>query len=900
MNFIDNIYFNFISFGALISTLFLLTLGISLIRIKNRSKATFHLAVVFLWEAVHNLGYIFAFSVYDPIVAYHRWLSIIGVLPAIAHTAQFFFYYPNEKNPRLARIFLIAMYTTSIVLSGLFIRKSLIVDKIFFTDGQFWNVNEKTIGTTVALCIILFILLYIGIAIWRIITELNTTRKKNITAMLISTFIVVLAPAILNFLSKSGQMSKATFHTLWCLITIFGWFFVVIVYINTTTDKTSFMDKIIGISYVTLLVIMLVIGYFTLHDRENAYDDVHMQQLPRMLLDNDYRTDDLEYIIAYPHSEAPSFLEKKEGISIDFLKNYDNKKNDKLLITGFLKKDKEKQLHYKAYTLYVSKQKTLYEAGFSYNSYRQFVHIASLKLIGILIGTLLVILVGFRFFFFGTLVSPLRTLIEGLKDVGKGDLDINIPVKVKDEIGYLTHNFNTMVNTIKSGKEQIDDFIDNLEAKVDERTAELQKTLKEIRTLKVQQDGDYFLTSLLIEPLSKNQAACVNIDIDFFVKEKKQFQFRKWKKEIGGDICSSHNLFLKGRLYAVFLNADAMGKSIQGVGGALVLGAVLKSIIDRTRFSSIEQEQYPEQWIRNAYTELQRVFEGFDGSMLISIVLGLLDDETGLMYHLNAEHPWTVLYRNGKASFIEKQLLLRKLGFLVQEEEFLSVRTFQMEPGDVIIAGSDGRDDIIMQATAEHKIINEDETLFLKLVEEGKGILPDIYSAITGRGEITDDLSLLRIAFTKDEKTNEQTITEQKKRSKKTDGTSYSLEELEEAYTADRYNPFILKEMLKQLIRNKDYSGAVLHAEHYIEIRPGDTEFIYITSYCLMKTGKLKKAGELGERVHLRDPKNIKYLLHLAKIYMHVKKYLEADQLLDQVLFLDPENSKAVDLKHTL
>jgi hypothetical protein len=140
---------------------------------------------------------------------------------------------------------------------------------------------------------------------------------------------------------------------------------------------------------------------------------------------------------------------------------------------------------------------------------------------------------------------------------------------------------------------------------------ELGETLNKIKELKEIQDGDYFLTSLLLDPLNYNRAILDNITIEFVIKEKKEFEFRHWKKEIGGDICLSNNILLKGKLYGVFINADAMGKSIQGAGGALVLGAVFQSIINRTRFPSIEQDLPPDTWLLNTHNELQKVFESF-------------------------------------------------------------------------------------------------------------------------------------------------------------------------------------------------------------------------------------------------------------------------------------------------
>jgi hypothetical protein len=198
---------------------------------------------------------------------------------------------------------------------------------------------------------------------------------------------------------------------------------------------------------------------------------------------------------------------------------------------------------------------------------------------------------------------------------------------------------------------QVEELNHNLEQKVEERTRELQDTLKKVQDLKSQQDGDYFLTSLLIEPLSANRVVSERTQVQFYVKEKKEFSFRRWSRDIGGDMCVAHTITLRGHKFTVALNGDAMGKSMQGAGGALVLGSVFASIIERTRNTPEVRNYSPETWLKQAFFELNRVFESFDGSMLVSVVMAAIDDEAGVMYYINAEHPWTVLYRHGKATF---------------------------------------------------------------------------------------------------------------------------------------------------------------------------------------------------------------------------------------------------------
>jgi len=138
----------------------------------------------------------------------------------------------------------------------------------------------------------------------------------------------------------------------------------------------------------------------------------------------------------------------------------------------------------------------------------------------------------------------------------------------------------------------------HLEEKVKERTRELQQSLEQIQKLKEQQDGDYFLTSLLIKPLMIESIHSEVIAIQSFIKEKKEFQFRNWKREIGGDINIVQDITLKNKPYVFIFNGDAMGKSLQGAGGALVAGVIIKAILTRTLLYPEYQNSFPEKWLK--------------------------------------------------------------------------------------------------------------------------------------------------------------------------------------------------------------------------------------------------------------------------------------------------------------
>lgn len=434
------------------------------------------------------------------------------------------------------------------------------------------------------------------------------------------------------------------------------------------------------------------------------------------------------------------------------------------------------------------------------------------------------------------------------------------------------------------------------ERKLDAKTNELEETLGTVRSLKTKQDGDYFLTSLLIKPLGGSTLESPVVEAEVLMRQKTRFQFQKWHVEIGGDLAVVHGIKLRGRSYAVFLNGDAMGKSIQGAGGALVLGTVFKSFVTRTQVSSRMQERFPEQWMRELFLELQTVFISFEGSMLTSAAAGLIDELTGTLYHMQAEHPALVLLREGKAEFIEPDAALPKIGIAGFDDRF-TLSVVRLEREDVIIAGSDGRDDLAVGHDAEgNRMINENEKLFLKFVEETGGNLAQIQERIASHGEITDDLSLIRLRYhpvaSSPAPDEQQALLHQRAKEAMAAGRWQEAADtlttaLERGETTD-----IVGDLGRCLVRLKQFPRAAQLCERYTELAPWSTEFLYAASFALKHSGDIRRAVDFGERARIRQPRHLKNLLNLAELYLRQNNLDRTDELLRQVRTADPENPR--------
>ncbi|HMV34567.1 MAG TPA: SpoIIE family protein phosphatase [Turneriella sp.] len=432
--------------------------------------------------------------------------------------------------------------------------------------------------------------------------------------------------------------------------------------------------------------------------------------------------------------------------------------------------------------------------------------------------------------------------------------------------------------------------------KIEIKNTEIEAQIKRINELKTQQDGDYFLTSQLLHPLALNEAVPSRVRVDFLTEQKKKFQFRQWHSEIGGDISSANTVYLRNKRYVAFMNGDAMGKSIQGAGGALVLGTVFKSFLHRTQNDEMSRFMFPEQWLRDCYEELHHVMISFDGRMLVSAVIGLIDEDSGFLYYINAGHPWIAILRNGVANFIEEELTLRKLG-MPENDELFRVKTFRLQKGDVIFAGSDGRDDIALgRDEMGNSMINQDETMFLRIIEKTGGDLHQIREELLKAGDITDDLSLVRIVFdgTGHDPISRADLSVIKKYAQTKDYEG-AIAELDRLYADNPHDPKIVYELALLNSRLKKFSRAAALGEEYCNYDPSDLGMIYLTSralkYCAgPEKTLLKRAADYGERLILREPMSFHGIVNLSDIYRRLEKRDKAEKLLRKAEAFDPEN----------
>lgn len=420
---------------------------------------------------------------------------------------------------------------------------------------------------------------------------------------------------------------------------------------------------------------------------------------------------------------------------------------------------------------------------------------------------------------------------------------------------------------MKSGLYIDSHYTENLSLTIDElnRTQdELNSSYQETEALKKQQDGDYFLISLLLKPLMPNNNKSDKVSTNFVVYQKKKVRFKKKLHQIGGDMCTTGNLYFEGKPYTVFFNSDGMGKSMQGAGGSLVMGTILNTIMNRSLGNNnIVDTITPEEWMKNTYNEIQSSFLAFDGAMIISGILGLIDDNTGEMIYINMEHPQTVLYRNGKAEYFKNDYKLRKFG--VPSDDELELQYFQLEPGDILYISSDGRDEINLTPNEDNKTRINDETHFLKIVEESKGDLEKVITGIFQTGELLDDFSIIRIGFN-------ETV----------------FYKYEDSHLEQKMNGMLIDSFFK----NHKYKNALELLEEPPEKQ--NPKLLFYRGYCHAQYNRYNKALEYMELALIKDPENFQILKYAGYYHYLLKNYNISIKYWDKAHSIRPDDNEII------
>lgn len=412
-------------------------------------------------------------------------------------------------------------------------------------------------------------------------------------------------------------------------------------------------------------------------------------------------------------------------------------------------------------------------------------------------------------------------------------------------------------------------YLDAESHRVDDSIAD---KLAELDQLKKHQDADYFLSAQLLKPFAIDMLVCDNVEAQTLTQQKRKFRFGNKSGSIGGDISFIYPMTLENRSYTLIANADAMGKSIQGAGGALVFAAVLKGITSRTAISEHAAAQAPESWLREALMELQKVFLSFEGTMLVTAFLGLLDNTTGVLYYVNAEHPKPVLIRSGEVSFLESRNTYYRIGLNPElwsgrgaTRQELQISSVRLRFGDAIICATDGRDDVALGGSAGgDRVINDDDTMFARIVEQADGDLGRIFETLTQRGELIDDISFLKIQYYGE--------------------------------SAQSLTPADITAQIRRAMTARDRDQLELLIRRHEAILIEDTRFDALRAFLAYRRHAWDEALLITEAALRKNPVRFSCLRLRLACFLQLKEYAEAAQVARKLRLLDADSPRSASI----
>ncbi len=279
------------------------------------------------------------------------------------------------------------------------------------------------------------------------------------------------------------------------------------------------------------------------------------------------------------------------------------------------------------------------------------------------------ILFGFKYFFLGAIIKPLNKLEKGITEVQKGNLQIKVPISVEDEIGFITRNFNTMVDKISSSEKELADYANNLEKKVEERTTELSESNEKLKTAMDALWGEMELAKKIQTALIPTNPKIIGYDISAYMLPA---------DEVGGDYYDIINV--DGRDWIII--GDVSG---HGVPAGLIMMMVQTSIHS---VLSHNPEMDPSKLInfvnKTIYENIQKL--GENKYMTLTVLACV---ENGV-FHFSGLHQDILVYRknSGQVESVETDGIW--LGVVDNIDNMNADHSLTLQPGDTLLLYTDG------------------------------------------------------------------------------------------------------------------------------------------------------------------------------------------------------------------
>ena len=322
----------------------------------------------------------------------------------------------------------------------------------------------------------------------------------------------------------------------------------------------------------------------------------------------------------------------------------------------------------------------------------------------------LIIMLIYTIYLKKTVLNPIKTLSDGVRDIAAGNLDKKIDLHTKDEIEHLAICFNAMTDELST-------YMENLK----NVTAEKERIATELNVAKDIQLG--------ILPK----------DFNFNRKDFEIYATMNAAKEVGGDF---YDFYLLDEDHLVMTVADVSGKGIPAALFMMISKTILKNFATFTTT--------PDDFSAVVACANDQLCQNNEEMMFVTVFFGVLEISTGKFVFVNGGHNPPVIYHKKENSCeflsVKKNFVLGGMDGVpfVQQEIYF-------EEGDLIFAYTDGVNEamnIDHEEYTSEKLLNFMNSTDLN--DDLKNILKKIRADVAkhvGAAEQSDDITMIALRF---------------------------------------------------------------------------------------------------------------------------------------------------------
>lgn len=455
----DLIYFTPFSISVLNVAIMLSVLLAFVWKIPDKSYATKQLLRFLIGVDIVFLSFVYIFSSLSLDGARNAWWLLHSVVLFAVFLIQFSYSFPVLNFASEAKKALYISGAISLLTYAYYLYHTTFIQPQFDANASmFVFPGAYEIGVVMTAWIVWSMVMFYRTA--RMLrdridsgAEPDTAAANQRIAAIRKIILILLSPVVLVVVIILAYLGLASWevasHLLGTGIMIFLYLFAV-VYLNNALEPSSLQIKMVGLFLGAILVVLGFSSAITASLYEKSFlaqKALEAARSTELLISGRYST--MPKDVAYVKRDGLVIYSRNGEMTIPEVAAANWRDNWEFL--KLWRNDPQ--------GFYIEKTITtdthIYTVGYSYLLYRAYMHELNSSLAWIVLGAALFVVLVFPLFFRLSLFIPLRRLLSGVSQMEHGDLDINLPASVKDEIGTLTHAFNQMAGSIRESRDKL-------------------------------------------------------------------------------------------------------------------------------------------------------------------------------------------------------------------------------------------------------------------------------------------------------------------------------------------------------------------------------------------------------------------------------------------------------------